>query len=186
MIAISVATPEDLPSIADLELRYYGSTHAVAPARLREWYDANPNGFLIVRGHDAHVTILPLKPPMLRAMMAGSKSENDIRGGDIFPPADRKSVRTLYVESVIVESIEIFGELLRTFNRHVMRLAEPQQMEEVVVCPSTPAGELLVANLGFERSARSPYFVARYGELVRRTTLLRSRLGARERIHFAR
>ena len=181
MIDIDVATADDLPWIAALELRHYGPMRAVAAARLQEWYAANPNGFLVVREHGAHVTVLPLKPPMLRALMNGSKSENDIRAADIFSPADRKSVRSLYIESIIAEGLEVFGELLRTFNRHVARLAQPEQMEEVVVCPSSRAGDLLVANLGFERSARSPYYVAKYEELVRRTTLLRSRLGAHRR-----
>ena len=182
MISISVATADDLPWIAELELRHYGPMRAVAAARIREWYGANPNGFLVVREHDAHVTVLPLKPPMLRALMDGTKSENDIRAADIFTPADRRSVRTLYIESVIAEGIEVLGAMVLTFNRHVMRLAEPEQMEEVVVCPSTRAGDLLVANLGFERSARSDYFVAKYDELVRRTTALRSRLGAQRQL----
>ncbi|HKS23770.1 MAG TPA: hypothetical protein VJZ76_13295 [Thermoanaerobaculia bacterium] len=186
MIAISVATADDLPWIAELELRHYGPMRAVAAERLAEWHDANPNGFLIVREHDAHVTVLPLKPPMLRALMDGSKSENDIRAADIFTPADRKSVRALYIESVIAEGIEVLGALVLTFNRHVMRLAEPEQMEEIVVCPSTRAGDLLVANLGFERSASSPYFVAKYEELVRRTTQLRSRLGAQRQLNSSR
>ncbi len=113
--------------------------------------------------------------------MAGSKSENEIRGEDIFSPHERRSVRSLYIESVIVEPIEVFGELVRTFNRHVTRLAQPELMEEVVVSPTTPAGDLLVANLGFERAGPSPFYVAKYAELVRRTTLIRSRLGAHRR-----
>ncbi|HEY6141001.1 MAG TPA: hypothetical protein VI670_24865 [Thermoanaerobaculia bacterium] len=186
MISISVAAADDLPWIAELELRHYGPMRAVAAARLAEWYGANPNGFLVVRERDAHVTVLPLKPPMLRALMNGTKSENDIRAADIFAPADRKSVRTLYIESVIAEGIEVLGAMVLTFNRHVMRLAVPEQMEEVVVCPSTRAGDLLVANLGFERSASSDYYVAKYDELVRRTTLLRSRLGAHRQLNSAR
>jgi hypothetical protein len=181
VIEIGVAAPDDLPWIYELELRHYGPMHAVAAARLDEWYAANPLGFLIARDRGercAHVTLLPLKPMMLRALMEGAKSENDIRGDDIFSPAERKSVRSLYIESVIAEPVEVFGELVRTFNRHVTRLAQPELMETIVVSPSTPAGDLLVANLGFERSASSAYYVAPYAELVRRTTSLRSRLGA--------
>jgi hypothetical protein len=183
VIEISVAVPDDLPWIYALEMRHYGPMQSVNAARLAEWYAANPLGFLVARDDGercAHVTLLPLKPQLLRALMDGSKSENDIRAADIFTPSDRKHVRSLYIESVIAE-LEVFGELVRTFNRHVARLAEPERMEEIVVCPSTPAGDLLVANLGFERSAQSRYFVAKYEELVRRTTLLRSRLGALKR-----
>jgi len=186
MIAISVAAPEDLPWIAALELRHYGATRAVAAARLAEWYEANPNGFLVAREHEAHVTVLPLKPAMLRALMAGTKGENDIRAADIVRPEDRKSVRTLYIESVVAETIDVLGALLLTFNRHVARLAQPESIEEVVVCPSTCAGDRLVADLGFERSPHSDYFVAKYGELVRRTTALRSRLGLRRATSPAR
>lgn len=184
MIAISLASIDDLPWIAELELRHYGGMRAVSAARLHEWYAVNPHGFLIVRNGGercGHATILPLKPTMLRALMSGAKSENEIGGDDIFSPADRNCVRSLYVESLIAEPIEILGELVLTFNRHVTRLAQPERMEEVVVCPSTPAGELLAAHLGFKRSAQSPYYIAQYGELVRRTTLIRSRLGAQRR-----
>jgi hypothetical protein len=184
VIAIAVAGVDDLDWIAGIESRNYGRSRAVAPARLREWHDANPLGFLIARDGGercGHATILPLKPAMLRALMAGAKSENDIRGEDIFSPHDRSSVRTFYIESVIAESIEVFGEMVRMFNRQVTRLAQPELLEDVVVCPSTPAGDLLVMNLGFARVAESPFHVANYAELVRRTTLLRSRLGARRR-----
>jgi hypothetical protein len=184
VITIDVAGPDDLAWIAGIESEYYGPLRAVALARLQEWHAANRLGFLIVgNGGErcGHATILPLKPPMLRALMAGSKGENDIRGEDIFRPRDRTSVRSLYVESVIAEPIEVFGELLRTFNRHVTRLAQPELLEDVVVCPSTAAGDLLVTNLGFERAGQSPFHVAKYAELVRRTTMIRSRLGAHQR-----
>jgi hypothetical protein len=184
VIEIAVASPGDLPWIAEIELRHYGPMRAVAAARLREWHEANPLGFLIARDGGercGHATILPLKPAMLRALMAGAKGENDIRGEDIVSPLDRSSVRSFYIESVIAESIEVFGEMVRMFNRHVMRLAQPDLLEEVVVCPLTPAGNLLVTNLGFARVAESPFFAANYAELVGRTTTLRSRLGARRR-----
>lgn len=181
MIAISVATADDLPWIAALELRHYGPTRAVAAARLAEWYGANPSGFLVVREHEAHVTALPLKPPMLRALIDGTKTENDISAADIVSPRDRKSVRALYIESIIAEPIDVLGALLLTFNRHVARLAQPESMEEVVVHPLTCAGDRLVAKLGFERSARSEYFFAKYGDLVRRTAALRICLGLRRR-----
>ena len=184
MIEIAVAGTADLDWIAGIENRNYGPMRAVAPARLREWHEANPLGFLIARDGGercGHATILPLKPAMLRALMAGAKGENDIRGEDIVSPHDRSSVRSLYIESVIAESIEIFGEMVRTFNRHVTRLAQPALLEQVVVCPLTPAGNLLVANLGFARVAESPFFAANYAELVGRTTSIRTALGAQRR-----
>jgi hypothetical protein len=184
VIAVDVATPDDLPWIAELELRHYGGMRAVAAARLAEWYARNPLGFLVIRDDDVrrgHATVLPLKPPMLRALVDGSKSENDIRAGDIFAPADRMSVRALYVESMIAEPLELFAALVLTFNRHVMRLAQPERMEAVYVSPLTPAGDLLVSNLGFQRAGGSAVRVASYAELVRWTTMLRSRLGARRR-----
>lgn len=182
MIAIDLAAPDDLPWIAALELQHYGSARAVARLRLAEWYARNPLGFLIVRDNGerrGHATVLPLTPAMLGALVDGSKSENDIRAADIIAPADRASVRGLYIESMIVEPLELFAELVLTFNRHVMRLAQPERLEAIYLCPSTPAGDLLASNLGFQPAAGSAVRVARYAELVRWTTLLRSRLGAR-------
>jgi hypothetical protein len=181
-VTISVASADDLPWIAALELQRYGPMRAVAAARLHEWYAVNPLGFLVVRDGGercGHATILPLRPAMLRALVAGTKSENDIRGEDIFAPADRKLVRSLYVESVIAEPMEIFGELVRSFNRHVARLAQPELMEAVYVCPSTPAGDLLVSNLGFRRAGDSAVYVGDYAQLVRWTMAIRSMLGSR-------
>lgn len=188
MIEIAVASAGDLDWIAGIESLYYGPMRAVASARLREWHAANPLGFLIARDGGGercgHATILPLKPAMLRALMAGAKSENDIRGQDIFSPHDRSGVRSFYIESVIAESNEVLGELVRTFNRHVTRLAQPDLLEDVVVCPATPAGDLLVTNLGFTRAGESPFYVAKYEELVRRTTMIRRALGAQRRRAF--
>src|ERR1043166_8613448 len=157
---------------------------AAARARCRNWHAVNPLGFVTApNGGErcGHATILPLKPAMLRALMAGAKSENDIGGQDIFSPDDRGSVRSFYIESLIAESNEVFGELVRSFNRHVTRLAQPDLLEEVVVCPATPAGDLLVTNLGFVRAGESPFYVASYAELVRRTTRIRTALGAQRR-----
>ena len=52
MIEIAVAGAADLDWIAGIEIRGYGPMRAVAPARLREWHEANPLGFLIARDGD--------------------------------------------------------------------------------------------------------------------------------------
>jgi hypothetical protein len=39
-------------------------------------------------------------------------------------------------------------------------------------------------NLGFARAGESPFYVASYAELVRRTTMIRTALGAQRRRAF--
>src|SRR2546423_1513906 len=103
-IDVDVATAEDLQWIGALEEEHYGGQRAVSHRRLSEWYGANPNAFLIIREdgqRSGHVTLLPLRRTMLRALSDGSRDEGHIAVADIFAPHERLHIRNLYVESLI-------------------------------------------------------------------------------------
>src|ERR1051325_10521669 len=111
-VVVGVASAAELRWIAELQVRHYGVEKAAALYRLQAWYEANPNGFLVIRDGDELVgqaTLLPLKPPMLRALIDGTKGEKDIERGDLFAPRERAAVRSIYIESLILQPFPILG-----------------------------------------------------------------------------
>jgi hypothetical protein len=174
-VVVGVASADELRWIAEQELEHYGGPRAVALYRLEAWYEANPNGFLVVRrGGEpvGQITMLPLKPAMLAALIDGSKGEKDIGPDDIFGPEERAAVRGLYIESLIVQPLRLFGLFIMSFNRHVARLAVPRNVEAIYAYPITAAGRLLIANMHFQRVAPT-LFAAKYMDLARQTASLR-------------
>ncbi len=183
-ITIDVADPRDLPWIADLQREHYGPMRAVAPLRLEQWYAANPNAFLVLRDgleRLGHITLLPLRPDALRALIDGEKGENAIEGSDLFGPHERSEVRGVYIESIIIPRLDLFGELVRTFDLHVARIADPNLVEALYVHPLTDAGRLLASNLRFEPLSADRASILRVDSatLVRRTAVLRKAMGRR-------
>ncbi|HKR97877.1 MAG TPA: hypothetical protein VJU79_00045 [Candidatus Dormibacteraeota bacterium] len=175
---VGVASAAELRCIAELEAEHYGGEQAVALYRLEAWYEANPNGFVVMREKGrvvGHVTMLPLKPAMLGALIDGTKREKDIERDDIFAPCDRASVRGIYIESLIVQPIQLFGAFIMSFNRHVVRLAVPRHVDAIYAYPVTAAGRLVIANLHFQRLGPSLY-AAKYRTLARQTAWLRARI----------
>jgi len=179
-VSVDVAAPQDLAWIAALEREHYGPMRAVAQARIEEWYAANPGGFLILRDGTercGHVTLLPLRPQTIRALLDGSKSENEIEGHDLFGPAERAEVREIYVESVVARPLDLFAELVRTFEQQVARIADPALVEALYLAPLAAEGALLAANLRFQPTSRM-YRVDR-ATLIKRTSTLRETLERR-------
>jgi hypothetical protein len=174
-VVVGVASAAELLWIAELQVEHYGYERAAALYRLQAWHEANPNGFLVIRHGGAlvgHATMLPLRPAILRALIDGTKGEKDIERDDLFPPAERNAVRSIYIESLIVQPIRLFGVFLMSFNRHIARLAVPRHLEAVYAYPVTAAGRLVIANLRFQRLAPTLYG-ARYAALARQTAALR-------------
>ncbi|HKO56036.1 MAG TPA: hypothetical protein VJ276_09165 [Thermoanaerobaculia bacterium] len=174
-VVVGVASADELRWIAEQEIEHYGGPRAAALYRLEAWYEANPNGFLVVRqGGEpvGHVTMLPLKPPMLRALIEGSKGEKDIERDDIFAPAERAAVRGIYIESLVVQPLRLFGLFIMSFNRQVARLAVPRNVDAIYAYPITAAGRLVIANLHFQRVGPALY-AAEYAALAKHTASLR-------------
>lgn len=193
-LTIAPAQPEDLADIAELQRRHYGPLRAVAQPRLEVWYATNPGGFLVFRDGVklvGHATLLPLRPEILDALLNGSKTESDIESRQIFAPAERALVRDVYIESVIAEGIEVLGEFVRTFDIHVARIANPDLLEALYVCPLTPLGERLATNLQFQPIARgnatsNRMYRADCATLLRHTAAVRLKLEALRSTRVAR
>jgi hypothetical protein len=188
-VTVRTALAGDLPWIAELERRHYGGMRAVAASRIRIWYDANPKGFLVIclEGEPAgHATLLPLRPSIAQDLIDGSKGETDIEAADIYGPEERDRVRTLYVESVIAQPIELFGHFVGGFQHHVADVADPHRLDTIYLCPTTRPGRLIVSNLGFQRIRRPdhalddpPLYAASFAALARRTASFRAAFGLR-------
>src|SRR5215213_9687603 len=72
------ATPDDLDWIARLEIEAYTAEHAVARAKLDEWFCANPCGFSVLTmggGRVGQLTVLPLRPALLDDFARGTIRE---------------------------------------------------------------------------------------------------------------
>lgn len=157
---VEPATPEDVGWIARLEAEVYSPSDAVPERVLRDWYGANPDGFSVVKKHGlkvGHLDLLPLRPEPLRRFLDGIISERDIRGGELYPPAERGEIRDLYVESLAFSSLPghssapLVSFLLSNFNALVQRLCDPAQVGNLYAVAASGAGESLMRRLGFER-----------------------------------
>lgn len=175
MSAFGVARKAELRSVMELQIAHYGHERAAALGRLEAWHAANPRAFLVLRdGRDVvgQVTMLPLKPAMLAALVDGSRQESHIEGADLFTPAERGNVRDIYIESMIVPPLRIFGAFIRAFARHLARIAMPRNVEAIYAQPVTPAGRLVIANLRFEPVGPALY-AAKYASLAKTTASFR-------------
>jgi hypothetical protein len=103
---VEPATSDEIGWIAGLQESVYSAEDAVPESVLREWFAVNPTGFFIVKKRDGslagHIDVLPLRPNTLQQFLDGSIVEREIRGDSLYPPEDRKSIKHLYVESIIL------------------------------------------------------------------------------------
>jgi hypothetical protein len=151
--------PDEIAWIAGLEARHFG-TDAVPENILRAWYDANPNGFTIISTNAGipigHIDVLPVRPDSFRNFIEGRITEKDLSADSIFRPRDRKKIRDLYVESVIVESDSRF---LRASGVHtamtripqlVKRICEAARVKNLYALGATEGGRKFMKDLGFQ------------------------------------
>lgn len=181
-IDVDVATADDLPWIAALELKHYGGERAVAETRLVEWFAANRNAFFVIREGgrpSGHATLLPLRPRMMHALANGTRNEGDIGAADLFGPHERLRIRDLYMESLIAEPMDLLGQFIGNFDRHVARLAEPIRLRRIYAYPITDDGRRLMANLNFQRAHEGCAYSVRFRELAVQTAAIRRLLRRR-------
>jgi hypothetical protein len=153
--SIEPATLDDVRWIAELEALMY-SADAVPFEVLGDWYLKNPRGFWILKRDGrrvGHIDLLPVKPEALEKFVRGEIVEREIRGVDLYSPADRSLARKLYVESVAVSPAEarpgLVSHLLSRFHELVDCLADPNQVSAVYAIAATGAGQRFLNHLGF-------------------------------------
>jgi hypothetical protein len=156
------ATSEDLIWIADLQKRQFHGD-AVPLEILREWYSANPNGFIVIRDAKGtrvgHIDVLPVREEPFRLFVEGKITERGIRGTSLVGIAERLEVRDLYVESVVVSSDKdvrkaAVGAILANLDEIFGHVAEPPSIRYVYGLAATKAGQEFMERWGFEIASK--------------------------------
>jgi hypothetical protein len=175
---IEQATADQLGWIAQLEASIYTGQDAIPEYLIREWFAANPTGFSIIKNPEGkpigHLDILPIRPGTLEGFLGGAIVERGIRGDSLYSTRERRSIKQLYIESIILCApkarsnaaaiLAVFSELPSV----IRRIANPRSVEAVYAIAATRAGEALLRRLGFEllrpgelRNDRHSLFTAR-------------------------
>ncbi len=177
------ATPEDLDWIFRLEIDAYSAQYAVARRTLEQWYCCNPDGFSILTMNGCkigHVTIVPLRPKILKSFVQGTIAEQDIHEDCVYPPGEKHLIRNLYFESIITGPpkghstlpIKALTCLARDFVPLISRICDPTNLENVYALAASGPGERFIKGLGFdqvksgqERADQRALYVARFSTL---------------------
>lgn len=157
---VEQATSEEVGWIAVLEASVYSTEDAIPERLLREWFSMNHTGFSIVKTADGqpigHLDILPLRPATLDAFLKGDIVEREIRGDSLYSVDDRRLIKHLYVESIILRppkplsnAVAIMS-VLSNISSIVERVADLQTAERIYAIAATPSGERVMRRLGFE------------------------------------
>lgn len=179
----NAAMPEDLDWLFQLEIDTYSGQYAVARRTLEEWYCNNPDGFSILTMNGrklGHITILPLRPTILKSFVQGTIVEQDIHPDSLYTPGEKHLIRNLYFESIIIDSpkehstlpIKALTCLARDFVSLIRRICDPTNLENIYALAASGPGERFMRGLGFaevksgqERSDKRALYVARFSTL---------------------
>lgn len=180
--ALTPATADDMAWIASLEERQFHAD-AVPLAILREWFDTNPNGFMILRDRDGkrigHIDVLPIRPEAFELFIKGTITEQGLRGTSLYSAAEGTATRDLYVESVVVQGRDEHRAAVSYLLTHVeeifSRVAVPANLRHIYGLAATDAGRHFMERKGFEvvsnaneREDRHPLYRVDYATLKQR------------------
>ena len=195
---VEQASPEDIGWVANLEASVYSREDAVPESLLREWFAANPTGFSVVKDiagtQVGNLDILPLRPATLEAFLNGDITEREIRGDSLFSKTDRKLIKSLYVESIVLCSPEqrqnglALLSILAEIPAIIGRIASLRSLQAIYAIGASSSGEALMRRLGFElskpgdrRRDRHNLFVARPSVVVRNALALAGGMVSQQR-----
>jgi len=185
--------PEDLDWIFRLEIDAYSGQYAVARRTLEQWYRSNPDGFsvLTMNGRKiGHITIVPLRPKILKSFVQGTIVEQDIHEDCIYTPGEKHLIKNLYFESIITGfpkghstlPIKALTCLARDFVPVISRICDPTNLENVYALAASERGERFMKRLGFDqvRSGQASadqraLYVARFSTLKANISELHNR-----------
>jgi hypothetical protein len=186
---VEQANEDDVDWIAQLEADVYSKEDAIPRNVLREWYNANPLGFFVIRMNDGqrigHIDVLPIKPRTLKQFLDGHIVERDIRGDCLYTPEERDLVKDLYIESVIIQPPKGYSGataivcLLSEFVPIARTICDPYKVDKVYAIAASKAGAKLMGHLGFEirdkgdsRKDAHTLFVARFSKVAENVSKL--------------
>ena len=157
---VEQATSDEIRWIAELESFVYSKDDAIPEHLLREWFSVNHTGFSIVKTADGkpvgHLDILSLRPATLDAFLKGDIIEREIRGDSLYSVDDRRLIKHLYVESIILRppkplsNAAAIMSVLSHMASIIERVADLETVERIYAIAATPAGERVMRRLGFE------------------------------------
>jgi hypothetical protein len=100
------ATEEDVAWSADLARRAFRGSDLVPDVIRNEWHRTNPYTYWVVKKNGrepvGYTILLPLRPNTLKHVEDGDLLERNILGDNIFTPAERDSISSIYIASLVV------------------------------------------------------------------------------------
>jgi hypothetical protein len=189
-IEIRASALEDIESTASQERTVYSAEDAVPEATLRDWYLRNRSGFntiLYENKNVGHLNLLAFKQDFLTRFIEGKLVEKDAKAADIYPAANRRSIKDLYVESFAIlhpgenSKGKILIQVLSQFSEISSRVCPPDQIRNVYALAATREGKKLLSHLRFSelktehlRKDGLSFFCILYTDLVRLLSKFRS------------
>src|SRR5207253_2378291 len=99
---VAPASEDDIRWAAGLAKRVYGGIDVIPESVMLEWYNANPNGFSMIKSEAGecfgNLDVLPLRPTTLSRFTKGNLLERDITGDCLYTPSEAHKITDLYVE----------------------------------------------------------------------------------------
>lgn len=155
---IEPATRQQIKLAAEHAATVYEGIDIIPASIILDWYDANPCGFTIIRNQHGeqigNLDILPVREPALKDFLAGQTIEQDIKGSDLYRPAERDIIPALYIESIICPDPAALVPMLAELGGCLERICDSRPTIMVYAISATPEGENLVKHFGFDHLAK--------------------------------
>lgn len=154
---VRYATRDDLNEIAELQASFYAKD-AVPLHRYKEWYSVNPDGFFVIEMTTpkkeliGHFTLLAIKNDRMEAYKAGAIKETDILKYDLFSPAEKSTIKDIYVESIIIKKEHrrhAIPSLIRILKTTILSFCDPEIVEKVYAMAATLDGKKTLRGMNF-------------------------------------
>jgi hypothetical protein len=153
---------EDIYWVANQERHYYVGLDVIPEATLVSWFEANSNGFFVIRDEKSInigcLNVLPLKPEPLSNLIDGNLREYSVSDSHLYQPSEYESIKSLWVENLMVlvedEPLSVrqaaIMTLLSNLNWAVSKICDHSKLQHIFCIVATYRGERLVKSLGFE------------------------------------
>ena len=158
MVRIVPAKRGHIRWMAHAEGLFFGSNEVAQKRILDTFYSKNPQGFFVFFIDNQIVgslTVVPIKEPCLQSFAKGIISESSIGPDDIYAPEEAKQVRSIYVESLILNVVDkkyrarIYRNILMQRDELLSGLCLPKNLQYVYALAASEVGERLLTTLGF-------------------------------------
>ncbi|RJP74331.1 MAG: hypothetical protein C4539_00355 [Ignavibacteriales bacterium] len=152
------ASIDDIGWIAQLESELFTGKDVIPVEQLLEWYKINQTGFFIFKTEDGkrigHIDILPLRPQIIKSILAGELIEREIKGIYLYTPNEKNLIKNLYIECVAIKPTGriraiALQSFLSNFSSMVSNICPVDNIEKIFAVAATKQGEQFMKNFGF-------------------------------------